>query len=56
MFFRGKLGRRGNGRKTVLFFKGGCSSLSNGSLRFNFKRFILHTTSGVVGGCISIFF
>jgi hypothetical protein len=56
IFFKGKLGRGGGARKKIFFVKSGFNSLSNGTLRFNYKKFILITSSGVLGCCINIFF
>lgn len=36
--FRGKLGRGGNSRKTVIRYKIGHSSLSNKMLKINFNK------------------
>lgn len=56
IFFKGKLGKVGSVRKSVFFFRNGLCSLSNNSLRFNQKRFVIITVTGVVGVCINIFF
>jgi hypothetical protein len=56
LYFKGKLGKAGSVRKRVLYFKGGLNSLSDINLRLDYRKFIIMTITGVVGGCVSIFF
>jgi hypothetical protein len=55
-FFKGKLGKKGSVRKSIFFIKKGLTGLSNNSLRFNHRRFIIITETGVIGCGVSIFF
>lgn len=56
IFFKGKLGKKGSVKKTKFFSKTGFASLSNKSLRMNYRTYIIMTPTGVVGAGISIFF
>lgn len=56
LFFKGKLGRGGSVRKKVMYFRAGQHSFSTLSLRYNYRRFIIRTQSGVVGGQFALFF
>lgn len=56
LFFKGKLGRKGSVKKSKLFFKKGRVSFTNKTLRVNYKKFLVHTETGVVGCGMSLFF
>ena len=56
LFFKGKLGRGGSVRKKIMYFRSGHHSFSNLMVRYNYRRFIIRTQSGVVGGQFALFF
>lgn len=56
LFFKGKLGKKGSVRKSKFFVKVGVNSLTNKSLRINYKTYIVTTMTGVIGCGISIFY
>jgi hypothetical protein len=56
LFFKGKLGRGGSVRKKIIYFRSGQHSFSRLTLRYNYRRFIIRTQSGVVGGQFALFF
>ena len=56
LFFKGKLGKKGSVRKSKFFVKVGVNSLTNKSLRINYKTYIIITITGVIGCGISIFY
>ena len=56
IFFKGKLGRKGSVKKSTFFYKLGRVSITNKSLRINYKKYLIHTETGVVGCGISMFF
>lgn len=56
IYFKGKLGRKGSVKKSVIYFSGGKTSYTNKSLRYNYKYFLVPTETGVVGCYISVFY
>jgi len=56
LVFRGKLGRGGNSRKKVMFYKKGEYSLSNKLLAMNSHKWDIWTKTGTVGCTMRIFF
>lgn len=56
LFFKGKLGKKGSVRKSKFFVKMGVVSLTNKSLRINYKTYVIVTITGVIGCGISIFY
>lgn len=56
LFFKGKLGKKGSVRKTKFFVKYGLGSLTNKSLRINYKTYVIITITGVVGCNICLFY
>ncbi len=56
LVFRGKLGRGGNSRKKVMFYKKGEYSLSNKLLAMNSYKWDIWTKTGTVGCTMRIFF
>lgn len=56
IFFKGKLGRKGSVKKSIFFYKFGLTSLTNKSLKFNYKKYLIHTETGIVGCGIGLFF
>lgn len=56
LFFKGKLGKKGSVRKSKFFVKIGNVSLTNKSLRINYKTYVVITITGVIGCGISIFY
>lgn len=56
LFFRGKLGRKGSVKKSTFFYKFGRVSNSNKSIKLNYKKFIIHTETGVVGCGVNLYF
>ena len=56
LYFKGKLGRKGSVRKSIIYVKKGNISFSKKNLRFNYKYFLVPTETGVVGCYISIFY
>lgn len=56
LFFKGKLGKKGSVRKTKFFVKYGSGSLTNKSLRINYKTYVIITITGVVGCNICLFY
>ena len=56
LFFKGKLGKKGSVRKSKFFFKSGKISLTNKSLRINYRNYEIITITGVVGCNICVFY
>lgn len=56
LVFRGKLGRGGNSRKKVMFYKKGEYSLSNKLLAMNSHKWDIWTKTGSVGCTMRIFY
>lgn len=53
---KGKLMGRGGTRKKKLLYRYGDFSLSQKTLKFNYKKFIIKTSGGVIGGYFNLFF
>ena len=56
LYFKGKLGRKGSVRKSIIYIKKGKISFSKKNLKFNYKYFLVPTETGIVGCYISIFY
>lgn len=56
LVFRGKLGKGGNSRKKVMFFKKGYYSLSNKLLCLNTQKWDVWTKTGTVGCTMRLFY
>lgn len=56
LIFRGKLGKGGNSRKKVMFFKEGHYSLSNKLLCLNTQKWDVWTRTGTVGCTMRLFY
>ena len=56
LYFKGKLGRKGSVKKSIIRIIRGKISLTNKSLRFNSKQFLIFTETGVIGCYMSIFY
>lgn len=54
--FKGKLGRKGSVKKSTFFYKFGRVSLTNKSLRLNYKKFLIYTETGVIGGEVVLYY
>lgn len=56
LVFKGKLGKGGNSRKKVMFFKRGYYSLSNKLLSLNTHKWDIWTKTGTVGCTMRLFY
>lgn len=56
LVFRGKLGKGGNARKKVMFYKNGYYSLSNKMLCLNTQKWDIWTKTGTVGCTMRLFY
>lgn len=56
LVFRGKLGKGGNSRKKVMFYKSGYYSLSNKLLCLNTQKWDVWTRTGTVGCTMRVFY
>lgn len=56
LVFRGKLGKGGNSRKKVMFYKAGYYSLSNKLLCLNTQKWDVWTKTGTVGCTMRVFY
>lgn len=56
LYFKGKLGRKGSVKKTVFYAKLGKHSYTNKNLRFNYRRFLVPTETGIIGCYFGVFY
>jgi hypothetical protein len=56
LYFKGKLGKKGSVKKSTIYVSGGQISYTNKMLKYNYKRFLIPTETGVVGCYLGVFF
>lgn len=56
LYFKGKLGRKGSVKKSIVYYSDGRISYTNKMLRYNYKYFLIPTETGVVGCYVAIFY
>lgn len=56
LYFKGKLGRKGSVKKSIIRFKVGKTSYTNKNLRLNYFKYLIFTETGVVGAYLALFF
>lgn len=56
IYFKGKLGKKGSVKKSIIYLSDGQISFTNKNLRYNYKYFLIPTETGVVGCYLACFY